>query len=86
VEGPEQAKEHVMSRAVVGLITGMALGFAAYFGDAWAFLLVLGLGAVGLAVGRLMEGDLEPGDLVRRRDRRERIREDRRRVRGDWRQ
>jgi hypothetical protein len=75
-----------MSRAVVGLITGMALGFAAYFGDAWAFLLVLGLGAVGLAVGRLMEGDLEPGDLVRRRDRRERIRGDRRRVRGDWRQ
>jgi hypothetical protein len=75
-----------MSRAVVGLITGMALGFAAYFGDAWAFLLVLGLGAVGLVVGRLMEGDLEPGDLVRRRDRQERIREDRRRVRGDWRQ
>ncbi|AIJ14169.1 hypothetical protein SLITK23_43430 [Streptomyces lividans] len=75
-----------MSRAVVGLITGMALGFAAYFGDAWAFLLVLGLGAVGLAVGRLMEGDLEPGDLVRRRDRRQRIRGDRRRVRGDWRQ
>jgi hypothetical protein len=76
----------MMSRAVVGLITGMALGFAAYFGDAWAFLLVLGLGAVGLAVGRLKEGDLEPGDLVRRRDRRERIRGDRRRVRGDWRQ
>jgi hypothetical protein len=76
----------MMSRAVVGLITGMALGFAAYFGDAWAFLLVLGLGAVGLAVGRLMEGDLEPGDLVRRRDRRQRIRGDRRRVRGDWRQ
>ncbi|MBQ0915664.1 hypothetical protein [Streptomyces sp. RM99] len=75
-----------MSRAVVGLITGMALGFAAYFGDAWAFLLVLGLGAVGLAVGRLMEGDLEPGDLVRHRGRRERIRGDRRRVRGDWRQ
>ncbi|GGL64868.1 hypothetical protein GCM10010095_57430 [Streptomyces anthocyanicus] len=76
-----------MSRAAVGLITGMALGFAAYFGDAWAFLLVLGLGAVGLAVGRLMEGDLEPGDLVRRRDRRrQRIRGDRRRVRGDWRQ
>ncbi|MFI7185456.1 hypothetical protein [Streptomyces anthocyanicus] len=75
-----------MSRAAVGLITGMALGFAAYFGDAWAFLLVLGLGAVGLAVGRLMEGDLEPGDLVLRRDRRQRIRGDRRRVRGDWRQ
>ncbi|MEU4653237.1 hypothetical protein AB0G32_04700 [Streptomyces sp. NPDC023723] len=75
-----------MSRAVVGLITGMALGFAAYFGNAWAFLLVLGLGAVGLAVGRLMEGDLAPGDFVRRRDRRERTRGDRQRVRGDWRQ
>jgi uncharacterized protein HemX len=25
---------------------------------AWAFLLVLGLGAVGLAVGQLMESDL----------------------------
>ena len=75
-----------MSRAVVGLMAGMALGFAAYFGDFWAFLLVLGLGAVGLAVGRFTEGDLELGDFVRRRDRQERIRDDRRRVRGDWRQ
>lgn len=74
-----------MSRAVVGLVTGMA-GFAAHFGGAWAFLLVLALGVVGLGVGRLTEGDFEPDDLVRRRDRREQIREDRRRVRGDWRQ
>ena len=74
-----------MSRAVVGLMAGMALGFAAYFGDFWAFLLVLGLGAVGLVAGRFMEGDLEPGDFVRRRDRRERIRDDRREARGDWR-
>ncbi len=75
-----------MSRAVVGLTAGMALGFAAYFGDFWAFLLVLGLGAVGLVAGRLTEGDLEPGDFVRRRDRQERIRDDRRRARTDWRQ
>ncbi|MFJ3210317.1 hypothetical protein [Streptomyces flaveolus] len=75
-----------MSRAMVGLIAGMALGFAAYFGDFWAFLLVLGLGVVGLVVGRLTEGDLETSDFVRRRDRQGRIREDRRRVRGDWRQ
>ncbi|MEU7278309.1 hypothetical protein AB0A69_05890 [Streptomyces sp. NPDC045431] len=73
-----------MSRAVVGLIAGMALGFAAYFGDFWGFLLVLGLGVVGLVIGRLMEGDLEPGDFVRRRDRQDRIRDDRRRTRGDW--
>jgi uncharacterized membrane protein len=75
-----------MSRAVVGLMAGMALGFAAYFGDFWAFLLVLGLGAVGLVVGRFTEGDLELGDFVRRRDRQERIPHDRGRVRGDWRQ
>jgi hypothetical protein len=68
------------------MIAGMALGFAAYFGDSWAFLLVLVLGAVGLVVGRLLEGDLGPGDFVRRRDRHERIRDDRRRARGDWRQ
>ena len=74
-----------MSRAVVGLMAGMALGFAAYFGDFWAFLLVLGLGIVGLIVGRYTEGDLELGDFVRRRDRQERS-DDRRRVRGDWRQ
>ncbi|MFD3661375.1 hypothetical protein ACFWVF_12370 [Streptomyces sp. NPDC058659] len=75
-----------MSRSVVGLAAGMALGFAAYFGDFWAFLLVLGLGVVGLLVGRLMEGDLEPGDFVRRRDDQQRIRDDQRRARRDWRQ
>ncbi|MGW2740953.1 hypothetical protein [Streptomyces sp. NPDC001450] len=75
-----------MSRAVVGLMAGMALGFAAYFGGFWAFLLVLGLGVVGLVAGRFMEGDLELGDVVRRRDQQERIRDDRRRARGDWRQ
>ncbi|MER6109226.1 hypothetical protein [Streptomyces hirsutus] len=75
-----------MSKAVVGLMAGMALGFAAYFGDFWAFLLVLVLGVAGLVAGRFMEGDLEPGDFVRRRDRQERIRDDRRRARGDWRQ
>ncbi|MFE1026637.1 hypothetical protein ACFW5I_19060 [Streptomyces sp. NPDC058818] len=74
-----------MSRAVVGLMAGMTLGFAAYFGDFRAFLLVLGLGVVGLVAGRLMEGDLGPGDFVRRRDRQERIRDDRRRTREDWR-
>ncbi|TXS54963.1 hypothetical protein [Streptomyces sp. t39] len=61
-----------MSRAVVGLFAGMALGFAAFFGDFWAFLLVLALGVVGLVVGRLTEGDLEPRDFVRRRDDRQR--------------
>ncbi|WP_030690785.1 hypothetical protein [Streptomyces globisporus] len=74
-----------MSRSVVGLAAGMALGFAAYFGGFWAFLLVLALGVVGLVVGRLTEGDLEPGDFVRRRDDQQRIRDDQRRARRDWR-
>jgi hypothetical protein len=54
---------------LIGLIVGMALGFAGYFGGFAAFLLVAALGAVGFVVGRLMEGDLELGDFIRVSDR-----------------
>lgn len=57
-----------MSMAVIGLITGMALGFAGYFGGFGAFLLVAALGAVGFVAGRFADGDLEPGDFFRTRD------------------
>ncbi|MFE8949235.1 hypothetical protein ACWDZ8_29510 [Streptomyces sp. NPDC003233] len=64
-----------MSMAVVGMIAGMALGFAGYFGGFGAFLLVAALGALGFVVGRFAEGDLELGDFFRTRDgRRERRR------------
>ncbi|WP_221355019.1 hypothetical protein [Streptomyces beigongshangae] len=56
-----------MSMAVIGMIVGMALGFAGYFGGFGAFLLVAALGAVGFVVGRFLEGDLDPGDLFRSR-------------------
>ncbi|WP_327681948.1 hypothetical protein [Kitasatospora sp. NBC_00458] len=62
-----------MSLAIVGLVVGMALGFAGYFGGFAAFLLVAALGVVGFVVGRLLEGDIELGDLgdlLRGRDRR----------------
>ncbi|MFE2429542.1 hypothetical protein ACFXJ5_22690 [Streptomyces sp. NPDC059373] len=59
-----------MSNAVVGLIVGMALGFAGYFGGFAAFLLVAALGAVGFVAGRLLDGDMELGDFFRGRDRR----------------
>ncbi|MER5354371.1 hypothetical protein ABT093_29085 [Kitasatospora sp. NPDC002551] len=62
-----------MNLAIVGLVVGMALGFAGYFGGFAAFLLVAALGVVGFVVGRLLEGDLEPGELgelLRSRDRR----------------
>ncbi|GAA1918187.1 hypothetical protein GCM10009716_28830 [Streptomyces sodiiphilus] len=58
-----------MSMAVVGMITGMALGFAGYFGGFGAFLLVAALGATGFVAGRLVEGDLDPGDFFRGRGR-----------------
>ncbi|MFC5957553.1 hypothetical protein ACFP51_24725 [Streptomyces pratens] len=61
-----------MSMAVVGMIAGMALGFAGYFGGFGAFLLVAALGAVGFVVGRFLEGDLEFGDFFRPRSERRR--------------
>ncbi|WP_330340836.1 hypothetical protein [Streptomyces sp. NBC_00557] len=57
-----------MSMAVAGMIAGMALGFAGYFGGFSAFLLVAALGAVGFVVGRFADGDLEPRDFFRTRD------------------
>ncbi|WP_149180071.1 hypothetical protein [Streptomyces sp. TRM49041] len=63
-----------MSMAPIGLLAGMALGFAGYFGGFGAFLLVAALGAIGFVVGRYLDGDLEPGDLLRGRDRGDRLR------------
>ncbi|WP_326691314.1 MULTISPECIES: hypothetical protein [unclassified Streptomyces] len=57
-----------MSMALVGLIAGMALGFAGYFGGFGAFLLVAALGAVGFVAGRFLDGDLEPGYFFRGRN------------------
>ncbi|MEU9418110.1 MULTISPECIES: hypothetical protein [unclassified Streptomyces] len=58
-----------MSAATVGLLAGMALGFAAFFGGFWAFLLVAFLGLLGLVIGRMVQGDLELSDFTRSRDR-----------------
>ncbi|ATL26770.1 hypothetical protein [Streptomyces formicae] len=56
-----------MSMAVIGMVAGMALGFAGYFGGFGAFLLVSALGAIGFVAGRFLEGDLEPGEFFRAR-------------------
>ncbi|MEU6487054.1 MULTISPECIES: hypothetical protein [Streptomyces] len=63
-----------MNMAVVGLLAGMALGFAGYFGGFGAFVLVAALGAIGFVAGRFLEGDLEPGEFFRSRDRDDRRR------------
>ncbi|MFD3456594.1 hypothetical protein ACFWVC_31030 [Streptomyces sp. NPDC058691] len=57
-----------MSTATLGLVTGMALGFAGYFGGFGAFLVVAVLGALGLVIGCFAQGDLVLGDFVHRRD------------------
>ncbi|GAA3856995.1 hypothetical protein [Streptomyces lannensis] len=61
-----------MGLAVIGMIAGMVLGFAGYFGGFGAFLLVAALGAVGFVVGRFLEGDLDVDDFFRTREDRER--------------
>ncbi|RKN42456.1 hypothetical protein [Streptomyces hoynatensis] len=58
-----------MSMALAGMIAGMALGFAGYFGGFAAFLLVAALGAIGFVLGRFADGDLELGDFFRARER-----------------
>ena len=54
-----ESGECMMDAATTGLAAGMALGFAGYFGGFWAFLLVLVLGAAGLIVGLVVQGDLD---------------------------
>ncbi|MEU9488157.1 hypothetical protein [Streptomyces decoyicus] len=56
-----------MNMALAGLVAGMALGFAGYFGGFGAFVLVAALGAVGFVVGRLLDGDLQAGEFFRPR-------------------
>lgn len=53
-----------MNYTALGLITGLALGFAGAFGGFVAFLIVVILGAVGLAIGRWVDGHDDLGRLA----------------------
>ncbi|MFD8493016.1 hypothetical protein SAMN05421504_1011092 [Amycolatopsis xylanica] len=55
-----------MSATQLGLLTGLALGFAAAFGGFGAFLVVLVLGALGLLAGRVLDGKLDLSQLTGR--------------------
>ncbi|HEX6346264.1 hypothetical protein [Umezawaea sp.] len=55
-----------MTPTQVGLLTGVVLGTAAAFGGFGAFLVVLLFGAVGLVVGRVLEGKLDLSQLTGR--------------------
>jgi hypothetical protein len=53
-----------MNGTLIGLLAGLALGFAGAFGGLVAFLIVLVLGAVGLLVGRWVDGALDLPNLT----------------------
>ena len=52
-----------MTSTHLGLLAGLALGLAGAFGGFGAFLVVLLLGAVGLLVGRHLDGKLDLNGL-----------------------
>ena len=54
-----------MSSTTIGLVSGLALGFAAAFGGFGAFFVVLIFGALGLLIGRWLDGDVDLAGLVR---------------------
>jgi hypothetical protein len=53
-----------MNSTTLGLLTGLALGFAGAFGGFGAFLIVLTLAALGLLVGRVLDGKLDLAQLT----------------------
>jgi hypothetical protein len=55
-----------MNFTTLGLLTGLTLGVTAAFGGFGAFLIVLALAAVGLVVGRVLDGKLDLSQLTGR--------------------
>jgi hypothetical protein len=53
-----------VSATALGLLGGLALGFAAAFGGFTAFLLVALFAAAGLAIGRWADGRLDVSALT----------------------
>ena len=59
-----------MNATQTGLLAGLVLGVAAAFGGFVAFLIVLVLGAIGLIIGRVLDGQLDLNAVLGRgRDR-----------------
>jgi len=55
-----------VNATLLGLIAGLALGFASAFGGFAAFAIVLIFGAAGLLVGRYLDGQLDLSELTGR--------------------
>jgi len=67
-----QPQGALVTPSTTGLFTGLGLGFAGAFGGFDAFAICLLLAAVGLVVGRVLEGQLDLSSLVGSADRRNR--------------
>ncbi|MEU6446030.1 hypothetical protein [Streptomyces sp. NPDC046979] len=66
-----------MNTTTAGLLTGLALGFAGYFGGFAAFVVVAALGLAGLVVGHLAGRETHVSDFLRPREGRESFEGDR---------
>lgn len=53
-----------MNATQTGLLAGLILGTAAALGGLSGFLIALAVGAIGLVVGRVVDGELEIGDIL----------------------
>lgn len=62
-----------MSPTIIGLATGIALGFAVVLGGLEGFFVVAVFAVIGLLVGRVLEGELDLEALLGSRRRRERL-------------
>ncbi|GAB3280576.1 hypothetical protein [Parasphingorhabdus pacifica] len=55
-----------MNATQTGLLAGLILGTAAVVGGFTGFLIALAAGAIGLVVGRVLDGELEIGEIFGR--------------------
>lgn len=58
-----------MTSAQIGLIAGMGMGLAAIVGGFPGFLLVAALGAIGLIVGKVVDGEVDLSSVNARKGR-----------------
>lgn len=59
-----------MTRTTLGILIGLALGFALAFGNFGQMLIVALFGVIGFAVAKVLDGDLDLSQFSGRRDQR----------------
>jgi hypothetical protein len=53
----------MLSPSVLGVVVGLALGYAAAFGGFSEFLIVAVFAVIGFVVGKVLEGEIDLGAL-----------------------